>query len=256
MSRTDWLIVGEIALGFLLVLGGLFLRKFVEHTARGLVDERLETMKANFAEVLEERKAELNRYAEYVRHGMARDLLQAELRARSLHRIYPRLAKKWHLAAAGIDDLFRLRVYLSPPTATRDQFAKYVSTQQFSAERETRIISEFERDREAAVSLVIDELRKRQVASACQYLDDACTFLLLNRLYCSDDVITAVQKLEDLLRELFDDSQGGHVFGHGPNPEALPEIDSKRTEVGERLKSLDALLRLELAPRQLPHAPP
>src|SRR4051812_3687917 len=151
---------------------------------------------------LTERKAELDRYAEHLKHRMARDLLQAELRARSLYRIYPRLTEKWHWAASAIDDLFKNRAYPLFFNATRDQFITYVRNEKFPGDRETRIISEFDRDRSAAGSLLVNEIGRRRLGDATKLLDDASPFFLLNRLYCSDDVIAAVEKLDDLLRVL------------------------------------------------------
>lgn len=204
---------------------------------------------------LAEHKADLDRHAELIKHDLARNLMQAELRAKSLHRIYPTLGRKFHEA------LGKANHAITPVDMGGPNYDRLTETELTAVVDQYRLT---ERDRQEVLEQIatkptsIGQLffkleRRKRFAEAFNARVEAHNYMLNKRLYVSDEVLALAQKIDQGLISPYVEAQMFYEYGPDRNrskdqPNPLNKAIDEMNRLGQVLEQLDKQMRSELAP--------
>ncbi|MFL5309289.1 MAG: hypothetical protein ACJ79H_02435 [Myxococcales bacterium] len=195
-----------------------------------------------------DRKHQLDQYSDLLKYTIQQELVTAELRVRSKHRVYPRLSKKCHLAIGVVSDLFKVRSLWTFDRVTRDKFVKAVETESFTPPQKEEILEAFDRAHHEGTSRFHDSVERNRTRNAWIKVNTAYNYTLQTRLYCIDEVTELANQIYEILAPMISHREAENIMlGLGNlNPGEIPERTARAVEL---MNQLDFRMRDDLSPK-------
>ncbi len=210
--------------------------------------KELEQRRSEFAGQLEEKKSELGRMAARVQHDLQREVIRAELQIRSLHRIYPTLGKKLHMAVGGIGD--GSAVMEQPPNyegMSQDELLKVADTYKLSEADRNHLVRKIGSNQHEATELLHKYRRAKLLEDGNHKRIDAYNYVLIKRLYLSDAVLAKCDALNTLLISIYVEAK--MWIWKGTDHATLKKMMAENGQAIKVLKEIDMQMRGELQPK-------
>jgi hypothetical protein len=170
---------------------GLLVAGFMGKKAYGaLVRHIVSLARQEQAKELADHKAALDRYADLIKHTMSQEYMRAEMRLKSLHRIYPRVASRMHYLVGGLKQLYEAPL----PFADVDKMApshlgQYLDAQRLPEGEAAKLKDAVLADRPEGIRKIKLKVQETVLITTEKRWERADETVHLNRLYMSNRVL-------------------------------------------------------------------
>lgn len=196
-------------------------------------------------------KGELRNLTESLKSDLQRKLLVAELRVRSLHKVYPLLSKRFHDALGTANHAINPGDIGGPNYENLNEKELNALLDQYRLNERDRqeLLNEISRRPRNVRQHFFKLERRKRFADAFNARARAHNYMLIKRLYLSDEVLQLARTIDQGLVSPLVDAQMFYEYGPAPNaPPKLNDAMAAMTGLGDVLELLDKQMRKELSP--------
>jgi hypothetical protein len=226
-----------------------YLLNWVQKREDHEITKKVEAMKADFAVSLEEKKADLGKLSAQFQHELQRRVMRAELQIRSLHKIYPILARKLHEAVGRFLEATASGEVGAPDYdgMTTRELLKVLDSFELSAVDRAHVLSQIEDpDRRDACATLDKYRRTKRLNNANAARNSAAMYVDNRRLYLSDDLASMCDRINVVLVEMHVITNMWIWRGLQDMPSGFDKLLKNRAIATEQIKAIDKQMRKEL----------
>lgn len=197
---------------------------------------------------LETHKAELDRHTERIKYDMQRDFINAELKTKVLHQIYPALFEKLTKAEGTISGLMGSRPSTAWSNMPADEVRLSLGLRGVSPSRTATLMATFATDPKKAEEEIEKLLHMLDFGRAKTRFQRAKNFRLLKVIYISQSVNVLVEEFEKLAWSAFVGYQMTFSHGTAAGPNFFEKGREDAAAARNKLDEIRAIMGRELSP--------